>query len=87
MVNVLLHIFKNEVEVVVDANDLLELDDVGVVELAEWDQDKIPTESTIIRTAKVNKEVLDQAEVERVRNQNKHCLESGLQLEAVELEC
>ena len=65
---------------------------VSVVEwvvewVAECHQDKIPTESTIIRTAKVNKEVLDQAEVERVRNQNKHCLESGLQLEAVELEC
>ena len=58
-----------------------------VASAVEWDQDQVPTESTIIRTAKVNREVLDQAEVVWVRNQNKRCLESGLELEAVEVEC
>ena len=53
----------------------------------EWDQDKVPTESTIIRTAKVNKEVLDRVEAVWGRNQNKRCLELDLELEVVELEC
>lgn len=35
MVNILLHVLEDEVEVVVDANDFFEFDDLAVIQFAE----------------------------------------------------
>ena len=35
LVNILFHVFKHEVQVVVHADDFFEFDDLGMVELAE----------------------------------------------------
>lgn len=35
LINILFHVFEDEVKVIVDTNDLLEFDDLGMVELPQ----------------------------------------------------